>query len=165
MFNFKKDKIHTCGLDLGVVYAHTQTNPILTVMSPIVMIGYYLVMRFNGLGVFDNFLYLFLFIFIFLVISFFSILTVVVDNEKMVINFLCPKCKKYFYFKDIKGVKKVRNKWWYGWGVRILPGFVIFNTYGLDAIELEMKKGLNFRIGTDQPEILEKIIKKQLSKK
>ena len=54
MFNFKKDKIHTCSLGSKTVYAHTQTNPILAILAPIVMVGYYFVMRLNGLGLFDN---------------------------------------------------------------------------------------------------------------
>ena len=55
MFNLrKKKKVHTCSLDSKISYAHTQNNPILVVLAPIVMVGYYLLMRLNGLGVFDN---------------------------------------------------------------------------------------------------------------
>jgi len=52
---------------------------------------------------------------------------------------------------DIRDARIVRNKWYYGWGVRLVPGGWMFNVSGLDAVELEFESGRRFRIGTDDP--------------
>jgi hypothetical protein len=50
---------------------------------------------------------------------------------------------------DITAVRRVRNKWWYGFGLRWIPNGTLYNVWGLDAVELELKSGRVFRIGTD----------------
>ena len=52
---------------------------------------------------------------------------------------------------EIRAVRPVRNAWWYGWGIRMVPGGWMFNVSGLDAVELELDRGRKFRIGTDEP--------------
>ena len=54
----------------------------------------------------------------------------------------------------VRGVRQVRNKWWYGWGIRKIPKGWMYNVWGLDAVELEMESGKVFRIGTDEPDQL-----------
>ncbi len=49
-------------------------------------------------------------------------------------------------------MRPVRNSWWYGWGVRKVPGGWMYNVWGYDAIELELASGKVFRIGTDDPD-------------
>lgn len=46
----------------------------------------------------------------------------------------------------------VRNKWWYGWGVRWIPGGTMWNVWGLDAVQLDLAGQRSFRIGTDDPD-------------
>jgi hypothetical protein len=53
---------------------------------------------------------------------------------------------------DIEMVAAVRNRWWYGWGIRTGPGFRLYNVSGLDAVELRLKSGDVRRIGTDDPQ-------------
>ncbi len=55
---------------------------------------------------------------------------------------------------DVAGVAAVRNRWWYGWGIRLTPGGWMFNVAGLDAVELTLASGRRFRIGTDEPAAL-----------
>jgi hypothetical protein len=52
---------------------------------------------------------------------------------------------------DITDIRQVRNKWYYGWGIRKIPGGWMYNVWGLDAVELELQSGKKFRIGTDEP--------------
>jgi hypothetical protein len=52
---------------------------------------------------------------------------------------------------DIETAMVVRNRWWYGWGIRTGPGFRLYNVSGLDAVELRLKSGDARRIGTDDP--------------
>jgi len=56
---------------------------------------------------------------------------------------------------DIVAVREVRNRWWYGFGMRWIPNGWMYNVWGLDAVELELKSGRVFRIGTDDgPDLL-----------
>lgn len=51
---------------------------------------------------------------------------------------------------DITAFRPVRNKWWYGFGIRVISGGWMYNVWGLDAVELDLASGRKFRIGTDE---------------
>jgi len=53
---------------------------------------------------------------------------------------------------EIRSVSIVRNHWWNGFGIRISPGFRLYNVSGLDAVELQLKTDEIRRIGTDDPQ-------------
>jgi len=55
---------------------------------------------------------------------------------------------------EISSVTIVRNHWWNGFGIRMAPGFRLYNVSGLDAVELRLKSGEIRRIGTDDPQRL-----------
>ena len=52
---------------------------------------------------------------------------------------------------NITSCTSVRNRGWYGWGIRWIPNGRLYNIAGFDAIELTLKTGKRIRIGTDQP--------------
>jgi hypothetical protein len=54
--------------------------------------------------------------------------------------------------RHIASVRIVRNSWLSGFGVRVRPGFRLYNVSGLDAIELTLKDGEVRRLGTDDPQ-------------
>jgi len=58
----------------------------------------------------------------------------------------------------------VRNKWWWGWGIRRIHDGWLYNVSGLNAVELVMGNGKKFRIGTDQPRRLADSIQARLRK-
>ena len=41
---------------------------------------------------------------------------------------------------NIIGISQVRNKWYYGWGLRGIPGGWMFNVWGLDDVELDRRR-------------------------
>jgi hypothetical protein len=53
---------------------------------------------------------------------------------------------------EIENVAAVRNRWWYGFGIRKGPGFWLYNVSGLDAVELHLRSNEIRRIGTDDPQ-------------
>jgi len=57
---------------------------------------------------------------------------------------------------EIKSVKIVKNKWYYGWGIRywFWPKMWIFNISWYDAVEIIMYNDKIYRIWTDDPENL-----------
>ncbi|MFH1253014.1 MAG: hypothetical protein V1664_01635 [Candidatus Uhrbacteria bacterium] len=64
--------------------------------------------------------------------------------------------KNQFYL--IKTTKAVRNSWYCGWGIRLTSHGWLFNVSGLSAVEITMKNGRSYRIGTDEPEKLTAVI-------
>jgi hypothetical protein len=63
----------------------------------------------------------------------------------------------------VKSVERVRNKWYYGWGIRFIGKGWLWNIWGLDAVELTFndKKSV-FRIGSQEADILKNRIEQQL---
>lgn len=60
---------------------------------------------------------------------------------------------------DIETVTPVRNHWWSGFGIRMRPGFRLYNVSGLDAVQLRLRSGEVRRIGTDDPQGLAEVLK------
>lgn len=85
-----------------------------------------------------------------LIVIAFSRLTIAVSSDRIAASFGWGWPNREFAIADISSVERVRNKWWYGLGVRKVPGGAwMFNIWGLDAIELNMRTGAKFRLGTD----------------
>ena len=97
---------------------------------------------------------------LFILLSF-STLTVAIDEQFLSIRFGWGIYRKKFLLSEIAVLKSVKNKWYYGWGIRMWfrPKMTIFNVSGFDAVELTMKDGTIYRIGTDEPEKLEATIR------
>ncbi len=89
----------------------------------------------------------------------FSTLTVDVIDTEVRLRFTFGAIRRGFPLDAIKDARPVRNAWYYGWGVRILPRGWLYNVSGLDAVELEMTDGRVHRIGTDQPAELARAIR------
>lgn len=95
------------------------------------------------------------------VLASFSTLTVVIDERSLRIRFGWGIFRKEVPLAEIAAVRKVKNRWYYGWGVRwcFRPKMWIYNVSGFDAVELTLKDGTTYRIGTDEPDILEEALR------
>ncbi len=78
-------------------------------------------------------------------------LVVTVTDEGVRISFGIGLIHKTIRLDRIQSVAAVRNKFWYGWGIRCYPGGWLYNISGLDAVELEISERFFYRIGTDDP--------------
>lgn len=96
---------------------------------------------------------------LFILVSFVS-LQVIVDEKYLRIKFGYGIYQKKFLLNDIISAKTVRNHWYYGWGIRVWfwPKMWIYNVSGFDAVEIKLKNGKTYRIGTDEPKKLEQTI-------
>lgn len=72
--------------------------------------------------------------------------------------------KKVIPYSEIQSAVAVKNLWWYGWGLRMIPGGTMWNVFGLDAVELTLHNGKKFRIGTQMPESLEQTLQEKLGR-
>ena len=98
--------------------------------------------------------------FILFILASFVTLQVIIDGDYLRIKFGFGIFQKKFSLNDIMSVQTVKNHWYYGWGIRIWlwPKMWIYNVSGFDAVEIKLKNGKTYRIGTDEPEKLEQSI-------
>ena len=81
----------------------------------------------------------------------FSSLTVSVSESELQWRFGPGLLSYRMALADIAGISIVRNTVLNGFGIRMRPGFRLYNVSGLDAVELRLKNGDIRRIGTDDP--------------
>ena len=84
--------------------------------------------------------------------TFLSRLVVTVDDHYVTVMFGWGWPRKVFALDDITTVRAVRNRWWYGFGIRKVPTGWMYNVRGLDAVDLALSSGKSFRIGTNDVE-------------
>ena len=89
----------------------------------------------------------------------FSSLTVEVTNNDLRWHFGPGLWSYRLALDEIEDVAVVRNQWWNGWGIRMGPGFRLYNVSGLDAVELRLHSNDVRRIGTDDPQGLVKVLR------
>lgn len=96
---------------------------------------------------------------LFILASFCS-LQVIIDEKYLRIKFGFGIYRKKFLLSDIESAKTVKNHWYYGWGIKVWlwPKMWIYSISGFDAVEIKLKNGKTYRIGTDEPSKLEQAI-------
>jgi hypothetical protein len=141
-------------------YKHTQIGYLLIVAlgTAVVMIG--------NLAIATNFNpgALLLFVFMVLCLVIFATLTVEVDDQAITLRFGMGLIRKSFLLQDVQEYRAVKNPWYYAWGIHAIPGGWIFNVSGTEAVELQMKNGKTYRIGTDDAPGLANAIKALIQK-
>ncbi len=91
-------------------------------------------------------------------------ITVTVDDQQLMFTMGTGLIKRTYPLNQIESCKAVRNRWWYGWGIRYFPGGILFNVTGLDAIELKLKKKRSVvRIGTKIPQELSDFVNAKIN--
>ena len=90
----------------------------------------------NPTPLFLTIIFTLIFIVVFLI---FYKLSISIDGDYIRITYGIGIIQKNIKITDIASVKKVRNKWYYGWGIRFIGKGWLYNISGLDAIELSFK--------------------------
>lgn len=90
-------------------------------------------------------------------------MTVTVDDEKVKISFGVGMISKTIKIASIKSIDLVKNPWYFGWGIRLIPHGWLYNISGSRGIELQFidKKGV-IRIGSKNSAKLKNEIIKRL---
>ena len=95
----------------------------------------------------------------------FSTLTVTVDDSAVRLAFGMEVLRREVALDEIAAAAKVRNAWYSGWGVRIIPNGRVYNVGGLDAVELRLDSGRVVRLGSDEPDVLLMAVQSALAKR
>ena len=103
-------------------------------------------------------------VFVIFILASFGTLRVSVDERYVAIKFGYGIYRKKFPLNEVASVKSVRNHWYYGWGIRVWfrPYMLIYNVSGFEAVEIIMKSGKIYRLGSDEPRQLEAVLKAEL---
>lgn len=98
-----------------------------------------------------NFLLSAIMVFILFLLASFTTLSVSIDESFLRIKFGYGIFSRKFALNQIASVQAVKNHWYYGWGIRLWlwPKMWIYNVSGFDAVEITLKNGKVYRIGTD----------------
>ena len=99
------------------------------------------------------------------ILTSFTTLTASVDENCLRIKFGYGIFTRKFPLNQIASAQSVKNHWYYGWGVKVWfwPYMWIYNVSGFDAVEIIMRNGKIYRIGTDTPGELEAAIKQAIN--
>ena len=99
------------------------------------------------------------------ILASFTTLTTLIDENYLRIKFGYGIFARKFALNQIASVQSVKNHWYYGWGVKVWfwPYMWIYNVSGFDAVEIIMRNGKIYRIGTDDPSELEAAIKRNIN--
>jgi hypothetical protein len=92
----------------------------------------------------------------------FSALTVSIDSQHLNLRFGPGPIRKRFELSSIEQVRAVRNTWLHGWGIHLTSDGWVWNVAGFGAVELLLRNGRRFRVGTDQPAALVEALERAL---
>ncbi|MDP7466413.1 MAG: hypothetical protein QGH85_02225 [Candidatus Pacebacteria bacterium] len=141
-------------------YQHTQIGYLIifVLLAVVLLFGFVLIQ-----ADFEPFVFIIMLFVLFILTSFAS-LKVTIDENYLRIKFGYGIFWKKFALKEIISAKSVRNHWYFGWGIRFWfwPYMIIFNVSGFDAVEIRMKNGKIYRIGTDDEKGLESAINREI---
>jgi hypothetical protein len=90
-------------------------------------------------------------------------LTVVINEEELVMQFGPGVIRKRFKLNEIESVRAIRVPWYWGWGIRSTPQGMVFRVSGFDAVRVRLVTGKEYLIGTDVPQGLEEAIRQAIS--
>lgn len=135
---------------LSAMYRHTQTNQLIRLV-----IAFSAVAGYVGFAAATSWLIAVPFLAVLLWAAIvFSSLTIVVTEDTLTWHFGSGFWRKTVPLTSIVAAYPVRNRWWYGWGIRLTPHGWLYNVSGLQAVEVKTSDGKTVRLGTDEPEAL-----------
>ena len=88
------------------------------------------------------------------VLLLFATLTVTVTSDGVKAAFGIGVVRKSVPLADIVSFTRVRNPWFYGWGIHSYPGGTLWNTSGLLGVECRLLSGRYVSFGTADPDAL-----------
>lgn len=93
----------------------------------------------------------------------FGSLTIEVTSECLIWYFGVGLIRKSVLLSEIQTVRIIKNPWYYGWGIRLTPHGWLYNVSGAHGIEVQMKYGKKFRLGSDEPEKLAQFLQSSIA--
>jgi prepilin signal peptidase PulO-like enzyme (type II secretory pathway) len=84
--------------------------------------------------------------------------TVEISEEQLKFWFGIGVIRKAVALSEIHSTKEIKNPWYYGWGVKSIPGGWFYAIAPGSAVEIELKNGRIVQVGTNQSKQLKQAI-------
>jgi len=140
-------------------YEHTQVGYFIIVAIVAAMVAIGIIMTNAGV----NWIATTVLVVLAVIVVLFHSLTVVISGEELVVQFGPGVIRKRFKLNEIESCQTVRIPWYYGWGIRSTPDGMVFRVSGFHAIQIKLRTGKKYLIGTDVPQELEEAIRQAIS--
>ena len=140
-------------------YKHTQTGYLTIVALGAGMLAVAFIMAACGF----NWAALIVLIILGVALWLFATLTIEIAKGQLQVRFGPGLVRKSFPTEDLASCRVVKNPWYYGWGIRLTPHGWLYNVSGSLGVEVQMKSGRKYRIGTDDPQGLAEAIQRSLT--
>ena len=140
-------------------YEHTQVGYFIIVAIVAAMVAIGIIMTNAGV----NWIATTVLVVLAVIVVLFHSLTVVISGEELVAQFGPGVIRKRFKLNEIESCQTVRIPWYYGWGIRSTPDGMVFRVSGFHAIQIKLRTGKKYLIGTDVPQELEEAIRQAIS--
>ncbi|MFC2045203.1 hypothetical protein ACFLUH_00795 [Chloroflexota bacterium] len=135
-------------------YEHTQVGYLIIIVMTVALIAVGVALVNEGM----NWIAILVMAIIAVALVQYSSLTVVIREDLLEVRFGPGLIRKRYNLYDIESCYVVKNPWYYGWGIRLTPHGWLYNVSGFYAVEITLRTGKKFRIGTDTPQELEETI-------
>jgi hypothetical protein len=136
-------------------YEHTQVGYVIIVSLVAAMVLISIILANEGF----NWIAIAVLIVLAVALLLFPSLTVVISEEELEARFGPGLIRKRFKLNDIESCQAVKSPWYYGWGIRVTPRGMLFRVSGFHTVEIKLRTGKGFLIGTDVPQELEEAIR------
>jgi hypothetical protein len=140
-------------------YEHTQVGYVIIVAIVAAMVAIAIILANTSV----NRIAIAVLVILAIVLVLFPSLTVVINEEELVMQFGLGVIRKRFKLNEIESSQAVRIPWYYGWGIRLTPQGMVFRVSGFHAVQIRLITGKEYLIGTDVPQELEESIRKAIS--
>jgi hypothetical protein len=145
------------------MYKHTQTSLLIFAIIPLILLPLWVVLKVvpRGGGAAGHAVFVPMLVtvgVVAIVCVLFSALTVTVDGGQLTWEFRFAVARHSVPVSGIKRVSVVRNPLIYGWGIHRTPFGWLYNVSGREAVQVEMRDGEMFRLGSDEPEVLARLL-------
>jgi len=84
----------------------------------------------------------------------FSSLTIEVADGELRSHFGPGFWRKRWPLADVAGAEPAPIRAWEGWGIRFTPQGMLYDVSGTKSVEVHLRSGTSFRLGSDEPERL-----------
>ena len=135
-------------------YQHTQFGSTIVFCTGVIGLAMLLAAAFLG----NPADYLWIGALVLLIGALFSTLRIAIENGMLRARFGPGLIRKTVRLAEIASVRPIPVRLWYGWGIHLTPHGWLYNVSGWKAIEITLRNGHRFCLGTDEPEDLLKAI-------
>ncbi len=140
-------------------YEHTQVGYLIIVAMAAAMVLIGIILANAGI----NWIAIGVLVVMAVALALFPSLTVVIWEEELEVRFGPGLIRKRFKLNEIHSCQAVRIPWYHGWGIRLTSNGMLFRVSGFQAVEINLRTGKRYLIGTDVPQELEEAIRQAIN--